>query len=163
MHAFIFCYRKHPVVTIHFYAEWATQCAPINAVIDEMSSLDHFKKVHFAKVEAEVVPEISVKYKITAVPTILIFKDGVVVDKVNGANSAELMTKICQTAKLAPINLGVAVKPSGPGIDDRLKTLINLADVMVFMKGNPANPRCGFSRTLVGILNETRYLKLKYV
>ena len=33
--------------------------------------------------------------------------------------------------------------------------LINRAPLMVFMKGSPNEPRCGFSRTLVGILNES--------
>ena len=36
-----------------------------------------------------------------------------------------------------------------------LKALVNRDPLMIFMKGNPDEPRCGFSRTLVGILNET--------
>ena len=35
------------------------------------------------------------------------------------------------------------------------KALINRAPLMIFMKGNRDEPRCGFSRTLIGILNET--------
>ena len=37
-------------------------------------------------------------------------------------------------------------------LDDRLKAIINKEPVMIFMKGEPANPRCGFSKQLVGIL-----------
>lgn len=133
----------------------------MNSVLQEMANLDHFKKVHFAKLEAELVPEVSVKYKITAVPTILVFKEGLLSETVNGANPAELMAKISQTAKITPIALPFSVKLNGVPLDERLKMLVNLADVMVFMKGNPTNPRCGFSRTLVGILNETR-LVFKY-
>jgi Grx4 family monothiol glutaredoxin len=44
-------------------------------------------------------------------------------------------------------------------IEDKLKALINRSPVMVFMKGSPDAPRCGFSRTLVSILNE---LNIKY-
>ena len=33
--------------------------------------------------------------------------------------------------------------------------LINKAPLMIFMKGNPAEPKCGFSRTLIQILSET--------
>jgi Grx4 family monothiol glutaredoxin len=32
--------------------------------------------------------------------------------------------------------------------------LVNRSPIMVFMKGSPEAPRCGFSRTLVSILNE---------
>ena len=35
------------------------------------------------------------------------------------------------------------------------KAIINRAPLMIFMKGNREEPRCGFSRTLIGILNET--------
>lgn len=39
-------------------------------------------------------------------------------------------------------------------IEDKLKALVNRSPIMVFMKGSPEAPRCGFSRTLVSILNE---------
>eukprot|EP00440_Ansanella_granifera_P042224 gb/GFBE01045772.1/.p1 GENE.gb/GFBE01045772.1/~~gb/GFBE01045772.1/.p1 ORF type:complete len:333 (+),score=94.91 gb/GFBE01045772.1/:1-999(+) len=39
-------------------------------------------------------------------------------------------------------------------LQERLKDLINQADVMLFMKGDPDQPRCGFSGKIVGILNE---------
>lgn len=42
-------------------------------------------------------------------------------------------------------------KPAPPDF----KALTNRAPLLVFMKGNPTEPRCGFSRTLVGIMNET--------
>jgi len=38
-------------------------------------------------------------------------------------------------------------------LEERLKTLINQAPVVLFMKGDPSAPRCGFSRTIVDILN----------
>ena len=40
-------------------------------------------------------------------------------------------------------------------LNDRLKKLVNRSKVMLFMKGNSGQPQCGFSRTIVGILNET--------
>jgi len=41
-------------------------------------------------------------------------------------------------------------------IEERLKSLTNAAPVMVFMKGDRSTPRCGFSRQLIEILNETK-------
>ena len=39
-------------------------------------------------------------------------------------------------------------------LDDRLKALINRAPVMLFMKGDPTTPRCGFSATTIEILQK---------
>ncbi|KAK7204554.1 thioredoxin-like protein [Myxozyma melibiosi] len=39
-------------------------------------------------------------------------------------------------------------------LNERLKKLVSAAPVMLFMKGTPAAPQCGFSRQLVGILRE---------
>mmetsp|Transcript_8951 Transcript_8951/g.39547 ORF Transcript_8951/g.39547 Transcript_8951/m.39547 type:complete len:269 (+) Transcript_8951:328-1134(+) len=39
-------------------------------------------------------------------------------------------------------------------LDDRLRELINQEKVMLFMKGNPQAPRCGFSTKIVDVLNE---------
>ena len=47
--------------------------------------------------------------------------------------------------------LGVTKEPT---IDERLKALINRSRIMLFMKGLPSAPKCGFSRQIVEILNE---------
>ena len=40
------------------------------------------------------------------------------------------------------------------GAVTRLKKLVSSHDVMLFMKGNPQEPRCGFSRKAVAILQD---------
>ncbi|WAR21476.1 GLRX3-like protein [Mya arenaria] len=45
--------------------------------------------------------------------------------------------------------------PQQQSLDDRLKGLINQAPVMLFMKGDRAAPRCGFSKQTIAILNES--------
>ncbi|KAL0276651.1 UNVERIFIED_CONTAM: hypothetical protein PYX00_004176 [Menopon gallinae] len=117
---------NNKIAVVHFYAEWATQCGPMNTVLDEMARQPSFRRVHFAKIEAEVVPEISVQYKISAVPTFIIFKDGEKVDVVNGANPAELTNKINKHAGTNAPTPSVVINPSGQTLEDRLKTLINL-------------------------------------
>jgi len=39
-------------------------------------------------------------------------------------------------------------------LEERLKKLISAAPCMLFMKGNPDEPKCGFSRQMIGILNQ---------
>lgn len=45
--------------------------------------------------------------------------------------------------------------PKAQKLEDRLKALINKSPVMLFMKGSPGEPRCGFSRTITQLLTET--------
>ena len=46
-----------------------------------------------------------------------------------------------------------AASSTGTSLDERLKALIHRAPVMIFMKGLPSQPKCGFSRTMVQILD----------
>lgn len=87
----------------------------------------------------------SLQYNVSAVPTVIIFKEGKPYETVNGANAAELTSK-----------LGKLVGAAGKSLEDRLKALINQSPVVVFMKGNPQQPRCGFSKTLMALLGETK-------
>jgi len=59
-----------------------------------------------------------------------------------------LVKKLCGDTK-AP-----QTAPSRPVTDEDLKRLTSSHDTMLFMKGDPNNPRCGFSRTTVQLLNE---------
>jgi hypothetical protein len=45
---------------------------------------------------------------------------------------------------------------SGVALEEKLKSLINKQKVMLFMKGNPTNPRCGFSRKVVDMLKQSK-------
>lgn len=124
----------------------------MNDVLKEMTSLEQFKDVKFAKVEAENLPEVSVKSGVAVVPTILLLKDSNIIDRVDGANAPALTEKIKQHLKNKdPLLLDVL--KTKESLEERLKKLINQAPCMLFMKGNPANPRCGFSRTIVSILD----------
>lgn len=48
----------------------------------------------------------------------------------------------------------VASNDCRPSLDDRLKQLTNRDPIMLFMKGTPDTPRCGFSKTIVALLKE---------
>lgn len=144
--------KSKELSVVHFYAPWAQQCSQVNDVLKEMTNLEQYKDVKFAKVEAENLPEVSVKSGIAVVPTILLLKDSNIIDRVDGANAPALTEKIKQHLKNKdPLLLDVF--QTKESLEERLKKLINQAPCMLFMKGNPANPRCGFSRTIVSILD----------
>jgi hypothetical protein len=45
--------------------------------------------------------------------------------------------------------VGTAAPPTKQPLEERLNALINQAKVMLFMKGVPAAPECGFSSTMI--------------
>ena len=48
-----------------------------------------------------------------------------------------------------------AAASNEPSLEDRLKKLVNRHKVMLFMKGLPSAPQCGFSRQIVEILDDS--------
>lgn len=141
------------MLVIHFFAPWAEQCQQINDLFDTLAEVDDFKGAKFGKVEAENLPEISVKYKIAAVPTVVLIKNSNQVDRVDGVNPpliGEKIKKYLSSKSSAP----TTVETTEPvNLEERLKKLINQASCMLFMKGDRDAPRCGFSRTIVGVLD----------
>lgn len=147
------CYaRSEELSVVHFYAPWAEQCSQVNDVLEEMSKLDQYKSVKFAKIEAENIPEVSLKSGVAVVPTVLLLRNSGIIDRVDGVNATALNEKIKHhlNYKDAPV---LNIIKSKESLEDRLKKLINKAPCMLFMKGDPQNPRCGFSRTIVSILD----------
>ncbi|KAG8227217.1 hypothetical protein J437_LFUL003423 [Ladona fulva] len=141
------------LVVVHFWAHWAAQCGPMNEVLEELAKQIEYKDVKFVKIPAEEVPEVSLKYKVSAVPTFVLFRKGNEVDRVDGANAAELTKKINQRIAKDEFSPPPVARPV-EDLNSRLKKLINAAPAMLFMKGSAQEPRCGFSKQIVAILEE---------
>jgi len=70
-------------VLVDFWAEWCMPCRMLAPTIDEIADqFDGSAKV--GKVDTDANREISVKYGISAIPTVLLFKGGEVVKKFVG-------------------------------------------------------------------------------
>ena len=67
-------------VLIDFWAEWCGPCKMVGPVIDELSN-DYEGKAIVGKVNVDNEQEISSRFGIRNIPTILFFKNGEVVDK----------------------------------------------------------------------------------
>jgi thioredoxin 1 len=71
-------------VLLDFWAEWCGPCRMVGPVVEELSK-DYAGKALVGKVNVDTNPEISMKFGIRNIPTILFFKGGIVVDKQVGA------------------------------------------------------------------------------
>ncbi len=71
-------------VLIDFWAVWCGPCKMIAPVIEEIAG-EYSGKIKVGKLDIDNNQQVSVKYGIRSIPTLLIFKDGKIVDQIVGA------------------------------------------------------------------------------
>ena len=70
-------------VLVDFWAEWCMPCRMLAPTVDELAN-EYAGKVKVGKVDTDANREVSVKFGISAIPTIILFNKGEVVRKFVG-------------------------------------------------------------------------------
>lgn len=171
---------------IYFHAPWAAPCKQMSTALSALASLyPADAPIRFYSLDAEEVPEISEQYDVTAVPYIVLQRDGKTLETVSGSDPSKVRAALEKYVKTAggsadlppaqvvtprPENTNTQAQTNGAApsvaatteepetskeeLFKRLGELVKAAPVMLFMKGTPSAPQCGFSRQTVGLLRE---------
>lgn len=86
---------KDGLVLVDFWATWCGPCRMQSPVIDQLDE-EMGDKVTFTKVDVDENPATAQQFGIMSIPTLLIKKDGQVVDKLIGYHSKEQLEEILE-------------------------------------------------------------------
>ncbi len=86
--------KSDKLVVIDFWAEWCGPCRMVGPIVEDLA-VEYADKAVIGKVDVDNNDEITSKFGIRNIPTILFFKNGEVVDKqVGAAQKSALVEKI---------------------------------------------------------------------
>ncbi|KAF7594980.1 monothiol glutaredoxin grx4 [Aspergillus hancockii] len=178
---------------LYFHAPWAAPCTQMRAVLSALASqypATSPPTITFVSINAEELPDISEDYDVTAVPFVVLLRNGQILESISGSEATRVRDAVERhaggagpsagaakpsippplsavpretgptTATQPPVNAANGAAPaltpeqSKEALFARLADLVKAAPVMLFMKGTPSAPQCGFSRQLVAILRE---------
>jgi len=155
---------------LYFYAAWHTSTTPNGVTYNLLQALSQAPTLtginKFYAFNAEECPTLSEQFAVTMVPTFVLLHGSKVIEKLEGVDDAAQLTRAVQSLNSRHSTDANDVETSKNSEDvtkteemheeklrQRLISLISSSTVMLFMKGNPKSPRCGFSRQAIEILS----------
>ncbi|KAH3665406.1 hypothetical protein OGAPHI_003590 [Ogataea philodendri] len=167
------------LIALYFHTPWASPCIQMNKVYSTLADSSQHDKTTFLSINADDHPEISDLFDVSAVPYFVLIRNGTILKELSGADPKEFVSALNQfsdrpqeahnqgasdfqtteSASARPSSTTASKSPTPEEetpeqLNARLSKLTTAAPVMLFMKGTPSAPQCGFSRQLVAILRE---------
>lgn len=154
-----------------FSASWASEaCQCAKQILEAACALNHLPLVEI--VEEEGTEGIFDAMAIEAVPCVVRLSEGKEVGRVTGADSQSILRLLSVSTS---VSASVSDKSMSNNInkttqttqttqtthttqnlisDEELKELVGRSKLMLFIKGTPSEPRCGFTSQLIRLLSE---------
>lgn len=80
-------------VLVDFWAPWCMPCKMLGPILDELAE-DYSGKVAIVKVNTDENQALAAKYGIRGIPTLILFKDGEMADRISGLQSKGALTEM---------------------------------------------------------------------
>ena len=82
--------KKYKTIVIDCWAPWCGPCRMVGPIIEELAK-EMQGKIVFGKLNVDENPNVSMKHQIMSIPTMLIFKNGNLIDKLIGAMPKDML------------------------------------------------------------------------
>ena len=80
--------RSHKLVVVDFWAPWCPPCRVLAPILEELAR-EFAGEIRFGKLNVDENPRTAVRFRITGIPTLLVFRHGSLVDRIIGARPKE--------------------------------------------------------------------------
>jgi thioredoxin 1 len=85
--------QNHSLVVVDCWAPWCGPCRYVSPLIENLAQ-DYAGKIFFGKLNVDTNKKVAMKYGIMGIPTLLVFKNGKLVDQIIGAKPREKLEPI---------------------------------------------------------------------
>ncbi len=85
------------VTLVDFYADWCMPCRMLAPTISQVAD-EYVGKATVAKLNIDQAQDIAAKYGVMSIPTVVLFKDGIAVDKKVGLSAKDVYQKMIDSA-----------------------------------------------------------------
>lgn len=82
--------RSNRLVVIDCWAPWCAPCRVMTPIINDLAK-EYAGKILFGKLNVDENPRVPAEYQVMSIPTFLIFKDGVLVERIVGAMPKKIL------------------------------------------------------------------------
>lgn len=82
------------VVLVDFFANWCGPCKMVGPILEKIDP--EFPTIEFVKVDVDQSQSLAIQFQVQSIPTILIFKDGQVVERQVGFSGEPQLKKMLE-------------------------------------------------------------------
>lgn len=84
------------LLLVDFYADWCGPCQMMAPIVEQVNA--QMQQLRVVKIDTDKYPELASKHHIHALPTLVFFKQGKPVDRIEGVMPAEQLVKRLQNS-----------------------------------------------------------------
>jgi Grx4 family monothiol glutaredoxin len=149
--------NDNKLLLIHIELEHISVCKTVNEALLAISRDDEFnQRLIIYRLNADHFHDFLTLQNVTAVPTVLMYYRAKLIDRVDGFNQSDLLKKIKIHITKVDITTPNKIEHTDINVENQIKHLLQSSSIILFMKGTPTDPQCGFSRQACHILEEHR-------